>query len=248
MKLKLENLTKLLPICRSTAFPPIYHISFTPSPFCSSISPLSSSEPSLQVSESSAFMVDYLINSFGWSKEKAIYASKRLLHIKSAEKPDAVCSFLRGIGLFESQLSATIRRRPIILTAGIESSLLPKVKLFETLGASGKELADLVATSANCLSNSDDRRLVPCVDVLRDLLKDEKKIRHALKRCPWILSSDPDKILRRNVGFLLQKGLQGHSLSTLIYKSPNLLVMKLELLSSACQTVEHLGLGLTSSL
>ncbi|XP_043723152.1 transcription termination factor MTERF5, chloroplastic-like [Telopea speciosissima] len=243
MKMELKLTALKHPIFRSLASP-IYRLSFPPSPFCCSTSP---SEPSVQVSESSPFMEDYFIRSFGWSREKAIHASKRLLHIKSPKKPDAVLAFLRGIGLSESQLSVVISRRPIILTAGVESSLLPKVKLFESLGASGKELADLIASSASCLSNSVDRRIVPCVDVLRDLLQDDKKVRLALKRCPWILSSNPDKVLRRNVGFLLQKGLEGPSLSTLIFKSPNILVMKLEQLSVACQIVEQFGLACSSS-
>ncbi|KAJ4961116.1 hypothetical protein NE237_021026 [Protea cynaroides] len=242
MKLKLAN--QKLPIFKSPAFPPICHVSLTSSPFCSS---KSLSEPSVQVSGSSPFMVDYFIRSFGWSREKAVQASKRLLHVKSPQKPDAVLEFLRGVGLSESQLSAAISRRPIILTAGVESSLLPKVKLFESLGASGKELADLVTSSANCLGNSVDRRILPCIDVLRDLLQDDRKVRLTLKRCPWILTSNPDKVLRRNIGFLLQKGLEGPSLSTLIYRSPRVLIMKLENLSVACQMVEQFGLACTSS-
>ncbi|XP_042488555.1 transcription termination factor MTERF5, chloroplastic-like [Macadamia integrifolia] len=243
MKMKLKLAAPKLPLFR---FPvsPIYHISFKSSTLCSSTSP---SEPSVQVSESSPFMVDYFIRSFGWPREKAVHASKRLLHIKSPQKPDTVLAFLRGIGLSESQLSATISRRPSIITAGIESSLLPKVKIFESLGASGKELADLVVSSANCLGNSVDRRILPCIDVLRDILQDDKKVRFALKRCPWVLSSDPDKVLRRNVGFLLQKGLEGPPLSTLIYKSPKVLVMKLEQLAVACQIVEQFGLTCSSS-
>ncbi|KAJ4950033.1 hypothetical protein NE237_026865 [Protea cynaroides] len=170
MKLKLASLK--LPIFRSPAFPPIYHVSLTSSPFCSLTSP---SEPSVQVSGSSPFMVVYFIHSFEWSREKVVQASKHLLHVKSPQKPDTVLKFLRGVSLSESQLSAAINRRPIILTTDVKFSLLPKVKLFESLGASGKELADLVTSSANCLGNSIDHRILPCIDVLRDLLQDDKK-------------------------------------------------------------------------
>ncbi|KAJ4964399.1 hypothetical protein NE237_024338 [Protea cynaroides] len=212
MKLKLASLK--LPIFRSPTFPPIYHVSLTSSPFRSLTSP---SKPSVQVSGSSPFMVVYFIHSSEWSREKVVQASKRHLHLTSPQKPDAVLEFLRGVSLSESQLSAAISCRPIILTTGVKSSLLPKVKLFESLGASGKELANLVTSSTNCLGNNVDRHILPCIDVLRDLFQDNKK------------------------------GLEGPSLSLLIYRSPRVLIVKLENLSVACEIGEQFRLACTSS-
>ena len=70
----------------------------------------------------------------GYSKDKALVASKSLVHITTPDKPDAVLAFLhRHAGLSPRQLHAFVRRRPTVLTTNVPSNLLPKLKLLERL-------------------------------------------------------------------------------------------------------------------
>ncbi|KAJ4956511.1 hypothetical protein NE237_013294 [Protea cynaroides] len=167
-------------------------------------------------------MVVYFIHSFEWSREKVVQASKRLLQLKSPQNPDAVLEFLRSVSLSESQLSAAINRRPIILIAGVKSSLLPKVKLFESLGASGKELADLVTPPPTAWATASIAVSCPALMSYATSFKTKKRFNP--------LSSDVPR-----------------SSPVTLIRSPRVLIVKLENLSVACGIVEQFRLACTSS-
>uniref|UniRef100_A0A6I9QZI3 Uncharacterized protein LOC105041768 n=2 Tax=Elaeis guineensis var. tenera TaxID=51953 RepID=A0A6I9QZI3_ELAGV len=109
-----------------------------PFPPPSILSSYSSSPAAAETTTSSSsplpFMAEYLMDRLGYSKEKALVASKSLLHITTPDKPDAVLAFLRRhAGLSPRQLHAFVRRRPTVLATNVPSNLLPKLKLLERL-------------------------------------------------------------------------------------------------------------------
>ncbi|KAG1334436.1 putative transcription termination factor MTERF8, chloroplastic-like [Cocos nucifera] len=184
----------------------------------------------------------------GYSKDKALVASKSLLHITTPDKPDAVLAFLRGrAGLSLSQLRAFVRRRPTVLATNVRSNLLPKLKLLERLLPSPgptKDLAYLATASASAFGYS-AARIAPAVDLLRSLLppSDPRAAIAALRRCSWLLTIDPDKVLSRNVDLLRRRGLDP---SAVIEKAPTVLVLKPDILDAPFAFVEE-DLGIASS-
>uniref|UniRef100_A0A6I9R360 Uncharacterized protein LOC105041767 n=1 Tax=Elaeis guineensis var. tenera TaxID=51953 RepID=A0A6I9R360_ELAGV len=102
-----------------------------------------------------------------------------------------------------------------------------------------------VATASASAFGYSAARLAPAVDLLRSLLppSDPRAAIAALRRCSWLLTIDPDKVLSRNVDLLRRRGLDP---SAVVEKAPNLLVLKPEILDAPFATVEQ-DLGIASS-
>ncbi|KAI7984014.1 hypothetical protein LOK49_LG15G00310 [Camellia lanceoleosa] len=79
-----------------------------------------------------SFSVSYLINSCGLSPESAISASEKV-KFESPEKPDSVLNLLTTHGFTNAQITNLVRRRPVLLLANPEKTLLPKLEFFQSI-------------------------------------------------------------------------------------------------------------------
>nr|CAD1825235.1 unnamed protein product [Ananas comosus var. bracteatus] len=165
--------------------------------------------------------------------DKALYAASRSLSgLSSPARPDAVVSFLRGsASLSPPQILRFVRCRPSILAADVPSNLLPKLSLFRSLlpgaGDGAAEapgvLADLVTACASAFGYS-AARLARSLAFLRDLYGgDDCGVVFALRRCPRLLSNDPDRVLSRNLAAVRDLYGGGRDPLPLIKKAPVLL-------------------------
>lgn len=100
------------------------------------------------------FLVDYLINTCGFSREKAVSASTGINTIHSPENPDSVINFLKDCGLSKAQIRYIITWRPKLLSANVEKTLFPKVRIFQELGFSGSGLAEQIMLKPQFLVSS----------------------------------------------------------------------------------------------
>ncbi|XP_042430181.1 transcription termination factor MTERF15, mitochondrial-like isoform X1 [Zingiber officinale] len=90
------------------------------------------------------FMVEYLVNTWGFSADDASKVSKSLPCFQSTEKPDAVLGFFRSHGLDGANLRKIISWRPGFLCGDVENSLAPKFKILRDMGLSESDIANAV--------------------------------------------------------------------------------------------------------
>ncbi|XP_020082154.1 uncharacterized protein LOC109705780 [Ananas comosus] len=207
------------------------------------------------------FMAQYLVDRVGFPPDKALYAASRSLSgLSSPARPDAVVSFLRGsASLSPPQILRFVRCRPSILAADVPSNLLPKLSLFRSLlpgagaGAGAaeapSELAALVTACASAFGYS-AARLARSLAFLRDLYGgDDCGVVFALRRCPRLLSNDPDRVLSRNLAAVRYLYGSGRDPLPLIKKAPVLLTSSPERIALLFRAAEEvIGVGPESDL
>ncbi|KAG6471880.1 transcription termination factor MTERF6, chloroplastic/mitochondrial-like isoform X1 [Zingiber officinale] len=165
----------------------------------STSSPLSGGSTS---SRDSHFMVEYLVNSCGFSVEEASKASKPLAHLRSTENPDAVLSFFRSQGIDGANLRKIISIRPSFLCWNVESNLTPKFQFFRDLGLSESDLVAVIMKNPSIISFSIQHTLLPRLNVWENLFGSrELLLKNIRKRC-WFLNNRCENVVRPNLNFL----------------------------------------------
>ncbi|XP_037449814.1 uncharacterized protein LOC119319436 [Triticum dicoccoides] len=209
----------------------------------SAISPLhrllSAAAAAAPISPTQGFAVeDYLVDACGLTRPQALKASKKLSHLNSPAKPDAVLAFLAGLGLSGADAAAVVAKDPLFLCAGVERTLAPVVDGLAGLGLSRPEIARLVS-----LVHSRFRRrsIVPKLEYYLPLFGSFHSFLRASQRACYLLSSDLDKVVKPNVMFLRECGLADCDITKLCISEPRLLGNKLERVQAMVARAEGLG-------
>ncbi|KAL5993498.1 hypothetical protein ACLOJK_014423 [Asimina triloba] len=195
-----------------------------------------------------SFLVNYLTRILGFSKTVAAATSKNLPNLKSADRPDRVLSFLCSSGFSQTHIRDAVRIAPQVLVADVEKILKPKVKLFQGLGLEGSDLGLFLSKNSTLLTISLDRKLIPCINVLKSVLSRNDRVITALRNCRWILCKDPSARLLPNIAFLQSCGIVGSQLSTLLQRLPFLFAMKESALHALVGRVKGMGFSVDSRM
>ncbi|KAF8398092.1 hypothetical protein HHK36_017018 [Tetracentron sinense] len=189
-----------------------------------------------------SFHIDYLINSCGVSPETALSAAKRIRSsFSTAEKPDSVLKFLESNGFLKPHITKLISANPRLLSADIERTLKPKIKLFQDLGLSGPKLAELIASNPSILLRSLNGQIIPCIQLVRSFVETDENVIKALKRSKWLLSCNPDLRMQPNIALLRDHNVPDSRIAHLIINQPGSLLLKTESLKETVESVEKLG-------
>ncbi|KAJ0975163.1 hypothetical protein J5N97_017128 [Dioscorea zingiberensis] len=113
-----------------------------------------------------SLVVEYLLSTFDFSPEKAVWASKNLNHLKSFEKPESVLNFLKGYGFDDTQIKKLVSLYPQSLCCDVERTLKPKFEGLQGLGFTGPELAHLILSNHMVLRSSFERNVRPKIEFL----------------------------------------------------------------------------------
>lgn len=99
----------------------------------------------------------YLISSFGISADWAmkVSTSKNLSCIKTPEQPDSVVSFLKEIGLSDSQIRSLVLFDPNLLTPSVDNIYRPWSRALLDTGFTEQMLAQSIQSNPLCLSRRD---------------------------------------------------------------------------------------------
>ncbi|CAA7396069.1 unnamed protein product [Spirodela intermedia] len=152
-------------------------------------------------------VVDYLIDSFGFSQEEAARVSRRLNRLKAPRNPESVLAFLKGKGVSEAAVREAVSRRPTLLYVDVEKTLAPKFRAFEEMGFSGTDLLRTLGRNSSFLHYSLEKKLMPNISLLqRECGISGRRIFKVLKRSSRLVgrstSSLKDLIRRvRELGF-----------------------------------------------
>ncbi|KAF7082331.1 hypothetical protein CFC21_086206 [Triticum aestivum] len=93
---------------------------------------------------------EYLVATCGLTRAQAIKASKKLAHLKTPDKPNAVLAFLSGLGLSGADVAAVVAKDPRLLCAKVDKTLAPKAVGLAGIGLSRHEIARLVSLGPEC--------------------------------------------------------------------------------------------------
>ncbi|XP_068642513.1 transcription termination factor MTERF6, chloroplastic/mitochondrial-like [Aristolochia californica] len=187
------------------------------------------------------FIVDYLVKSCGFSREKAIAASTAISHIKTPKKPDSVLSFLRNYGLSDTHIRILVSRRPRLLCSNVAKTLEPKLKIFQDLGFSGADILQIIQ-NPNLFHFDVETHLKPRVEFLRRILSSDEEVVRTLKRITWVLSGKTDPFEERtlsNISVMKEYGISDEKIRKLIMVNPQYFLSPRHRLQKAIVRVEN---------
>ncbi|CAN6178709.1 unnamed protein product [Urochloa humidicola] len=178
---------------------------------------------------------DYLVTTCGLTRAQALEASKKISHLKSPAKLDAVLAFLDDLGISHRDVAAVVANDPLFLCADVEKTLAPRVSELSNLGLSRAEIARLVLTAKRQFRERSVRRILefwlPVFGSPADFLK-------ALKMNSRLLTTDLEKVVKPNLDLLQQLGINAcdHAfMSRMVIRKP-------EHLQEALARVEDFGI------
>uniref|UniRef100_A0A0D3GEF5 Uncharacterized protein n=1 Tax=Oryza barthii TaxID=65489 RepID=A0A0D3GEF5_9ORYZ len=202
------------------------------------ISPLSSLRRLLLFSTTAApvspepFAVeDYLVATWGLTGAQAHKASKKLSHLRSPSKPDAVLAFLSDLGL------------PPRKSADVESNLARRVDELGSLGLSRSQIARLVPLALTCFRSSS---VGTNLGFWLQIVGSFDKILKALRMNSSLLGSDLEKMVKPNLELLKQCGMS--DVASFPLNTSRLFTANPNYLRDAVARVEELGLDRSSRM
>ncbi|KAF7082082.1 hypothetical protein CFC21_085963 [Triticum aestivum] len=204
----------------------------------SAAAPAVSPNPSFAVEE-------YLVATCGLTRPQAAKASPKLSHLKSPDNPDAVLSFLAGLGLSTADVAALVAKDPQFLCAKVDKTLAPVVAGLTGLGLSRSDIARLVSLSRKSFRY---RSIVSKLHYYMPLFGSSKNLLRALKRNPYLLSSDLDGIVKPNVAYLHECGLGACDIAKLCSNQPRLLTTNPECIQGIVARAQNIGVPRGSAM
>ncbi|KAK9135124.1 hypothetical protein Syun_014454 [Stephania yunnanensis] len=198
--------------------------------------------------QSSSFTVSYLVNSCGLSPESALSASKKI-HFTSPTKPDLVLHFLRNQGFSDTQIANLITKRPLLLLANPEKTLLPKLKFLNQIGVSDPEIAHFLSKEPTFLVRSLERQIKPSYDYLKSLLGTDEKATAAIKTscCSWILQINLQRLLGHKVEILRKYGMPERNIEKLVMVRMRTLIKNNDRFDELVRNVSEMGIDPSSA-
>uniref|UniRef100_A0A453JJF0 Uncharacterized protein n=1 Tax=Aegilops tauschii subsp. strangulata TaxID=200361 RepID=A0A453JJF0_AEGTS len=199
---------------------------------------LSAAAPHISPNPSGFAVEEYLVDTCGLTRPQALKASKKLSHLRSPTKPDAVLAFLAGLGLSGADAAAVVVKDPKFLCAKVDKTLAPVVAGLAGLGLSRPEIARLVSV-AHCYFRT--RPIVSKTHYYLPLFGSLDNFLRALQRSPCLLSSDLGKVIKPNVVFLRECGLSDCDIVKVCIPVPRMLTTDPERVRAMVACAERLG-------
>ncbi|CAL9059545.1 unnamed protein product [Musa banksii] len=188
-------------------------------------------------------MVEYLVNSCGFSPSEAAMFSKPLAHLRSTEKPDSVLNFMRSQGFDGAAIRKVISMKPNYLCYNVEKNLAPKFQFLRDLGLSESDIADAILKNDFILRLDVHRSLIPKLEMWESLLGSRELVLKHLKKTRWFFSSSVEKTLHPNLKFLRDEcGIPEERVSVVLRSHPQLISRKPESLRALVARADELGM------
>ncbi|THU52680.1 hypothetical protein C4D60_Mb10t06480 [Musa balbisiana] len=189
------------------------------------------------------FMVEYLVNSCGFSPSEAAKFSKPLAHLRSTEKPEAVLNFIRSQGFDGAGIRKVISLRPKCLCCNVEKNLAPRFQFLRDLGLSESDVVDAILKNHAILRVDVHRFIVPNLEMWESLLGSRELVLKHLKKKGWFFSSSVEKRMHPNLKFLRDEcGIPEERVSSVLRTHPTLILRKPESLRALVVRAEELGI------
>ncbi|OIT30462.1 PREDICTED: transcription termination factor MTERF5, chloroplastic-like [Nicotiana attenuata] len=174
------------------------------------------------------FLVKYLVDSLGFSKQEATSTSSKVTSLKTFKNPDLVLNFFVQSGLDNTQIKRIVSREPTLLLRDVSKILKPKFQCLMDLGLFGSDLVNVIAKDTTIFDRGLDTHLRPTIDCLRKTLGTNENVVKAIKKTPWLLSFGAHHTIEANVLLLKKGGVSDVKLKTLVLRNPRYIIQKTE--------------------
>ncbi|CAL9122767.1 unnamed protein product [Musa acuminata var. zebrina] len=187
-------------------------------------------------------MVEYLVNSCGFSPSEAAKFSKPLAHLRSTEKPDAVLNFMRSQGLGGAAIRKVISSEPNYLCYNVEKNIAPKFQFLRDLGLSESDIVDAILKNHRILLVNVHRSFVPKLEMWESLLGSRELVLKHLKKTRRFFFSNVEKTLHPNLKFLTDEcGIPEERVFLVLRSQPRLITNKPKSLRALVARADELG-------
>ncbi|XP_064985940.1 uncharacterized protein LOC103969890 isoform X2 [Musa acuminata AAA Group] len=188
------------------------------------------------------FMVEYLVNSCGFSPSKAAKFSKPLAHLRSIEKPEVVLNFMISQGFDGVGIRKLISWNPKYMCFNVETNLTPKFQFLRDLGLSESDIVVAIVKNHDILGLNVHRSFVPRLEMWESLLGSRELVLKHLKKTRSFFSSGIEKKLHPNLKFLRDEcGIPEERVSLILRSHPQLIFQKPESLRALVARADELG-------
>ncbi|XP_009631759.1 transcription termination factor MTERF15, mitochondrial-like [Nicotiana tomentosiformis] len=172
-------------------------------------------------------LAEMLVNSLGFSTEKAISTSAKVTFLKPGNnKPQLVINFFQQIGLDKTHIKTLVCATPSLLFSDVDKTLKPKIKVLQELGLSGSDIAKVLSKTGIFLLSSLENTIRRNISYLRQLLGSDDSLAKAIRKDSKILWYNAPKVMSPNVAFLRNLGFSGKDIEKLILRDPRILLLK----------------------
>ncbi|RYR13260.1 uncharacterized protein LOC107636203 isoform X1 [Arachis ipaensis] len=179
---------------------------------------LSSTLSSSSSSRGNSFVVSYLVGTCGFSPERAVYISKRF-SFETSDKPDAVISFIKNIGLSQTTTLRVIQSLPQLLVAN-PKTLQPKIDFFKSKGFSSSDICRIIEGCPSILTRSLQNEIAPSFDCFDAMFQSRHKLIKAATGYSAMLY-DFARYTEPNIKLLREEGVAESHIVRLIEYYPN---------------------------
>ena len=158
--------------------------------------------------------------------------------------------FLKQLGFSETHIQSAVKVSPQILFSDIDRTLKPKLQFFQDLGLAGPDLGKFISKHSVVLSHSLDKRLIPCVNVMKKVIVNDKNNRdliRVLQRGYWFFAT-PESRLLCNIALLENCGIVGSQLPMLLMRQSRLLTFRESMLRDLVSRVLDMGFSVHSRM
>ncbi|XP_074279397.1 transcription termination factor MTERF8, chloroplastic-like [Silene latifolia] len=195
-------------------------------------------------------MVDYLVNSLGFSKEEASVTSAKVsTTFKSTENPSFVIDFFKNDGFSQSQIKQLVSRAPEILSCNVYKTLKPKIQALHDMGFSKSDLAHLISLYPDFCHRSLNDHIIPTLAILKLVFGDDNEVLiNAVKNSSWLLGSCAKKELPDVISLLESYGLSDDQIKLFALRKTRYLSMGKKSLEPILIRVENLGIARGSGM
>ncbi|RWW55156.1 hypothetical protein BHE74_00038221 [Ensete ventricosum] len=195
------------------------------------------------ISSKPHFMVEYLVNSCGFSPSEAAKFAKPLAHLRSTERPDAVLNFMRSQGFDGAGIRKVITFKPNYLCSNVDKTLAPKFQFLRDLGLSESDIIDVILMNHAILLLDVRRSIVPKLEMWESILGSRELVLKHLKKTGWFFASSVEKTMQPNLRFLMDEcGIPEERVSLVLRTVPTFIVRKPESLRALVVRADELGI------
>ncbi|CAA2998609.1 transcription termination factor MTERF8, chloroplastic-like, partial [Olea europaea subsp. europaea] len=156
--------------------------------------------------------------------------------------------FLKESGFSKTQLEKVVKTQPGLLSASIDNTIKPKIKIFQDLGFSANDIAEIISNDPVILHRSADKRFIPSLSVLKSLLGSSAEVAKVLKISGWFLKNDLEKTMVPNIEFIKSCGVGMEQIIKHIYSFPRFLLHSPESIKKFVKTVDEMGVCRSSKM
>lgn len=199
-------------------------------------------------SSNASAVYERLLQKHGFSPAAASSIAAAVPQWKTPEKCDSVLLYLKEVGFTRKQLEKSFTYLPRLLSANLEKTLMPKIKLFQDRGFSGEVIGAIISTDPRLLHRSASEKLIPRLDILRSLLRSDNEVALVLKKGKWMLSSDLENNLLPNVETLKSCGVSMDQIGTICRYAPRMLLNRPETVRKFVEQVDEMGVSRSSRM